>query len=252
MNHVRKLLLAVLTAFIVLAANSGWAANRPIVNYDQNLDKISILADDASLRGLLGEIAFRSGIEVSMTPAVERQVSLELNDLSLEEALQRMARQLNLNHMLYYAAPGNSNSAAKPLVVGMQIVGVGNKKLGTAEPILTQVQLASSLASVSNMDDQSAQENSTLPDMRWQSRLQKMPVEQRERLESLAEKMAQTKIDRDQHRLEREQKRQERLAARMETVKETNPDLYEKMQERQQRRSSQQAPASGEKESAPH
>ena len=240
MGNFRNILLVIfIFGLIVIAKKDSCATNRPVVHYDQIEDRISILASDASLHDLLGEIAFKSGIDVSMAPSAERQVSLEIDNLSIENALQNMAQQLGLSQMLLYASSEPGNPDARPLVIGVKIVGTGSKNFSTVKAVLTPVQQASSLSSVHRASDSPPPGQTTVPDMRWQSRLQRLPADQREELETLAGKMAKKKAEREQHRVDKDQRRQERFAKHLEEAKANDPERYDRLLERQQRKASQ-------------
>jgi len=127
---VRFLLLRLLLLFAFAAATAqADTAGQPggdrkavkagqagMVSYDKASDRLSVVADDASLKMVLGRIAQQSGIEVLFDDKAEESVSLDVQSETLESGLKQILR--GRNHMMRYGR----NDQQQQMLIGVMVL----------------------------------------------------------------------------------------------------------------------------------
>jgi hypothetical protein len=229
------LLLFLLVAQTVCAGN-------PEIIYDKATDKLSVQADMVSLDGLLARIALLSGVEFLMDREVERQVSITLEELSLENGLKKIMQALNLRYAMIY----QKKEGQEPLLISMKIVPEGKENNPNLNLVpVVDVNGEAVIRSISGRPLRAGQTPPTIFDYaqeRWQARLNKMPEEKRRRIvehmNQRQEKRAARMEEMENRRAEREKRVAERRARRLaaeEKLRVSNPELHElRKQQRQE------------------
>jgi len=122
------------TALVLMLALPGsLIASNPniVIEYDQQREKISIQAQNASLTNLLSEVAKKTNITIRLDPAVEKRVSFQLPPQSLQSALQKIAKGLS------YVIEYRTNEQERVVVSGMRLLQKGNQDSGQLVPVST-------------------------------------------------------------------------------------------------------------------
>lgn len=220
-------LLIVCSALTVAhAANNGQIK----VKYDKNTDLLSLKANDVSYRMVLAKLATLSGIEVRIDPAVDHKVTADYQERKLEYVLKAISR--DTSYSLRYADATNDQQA---LLIGIDVLPKGQHD-GDFLPILNPVGEAfirqkNRRDSISNIEKPSIMK---IADQRWQARLDRLPVQQRdellkqadEKLKRLDERSARREKQREEHAKRRAERRQQHLD-RLEELRLSNPEAYE-------------------------
>ncbi len=121
-----------LTAFVLMLALTGpLIAGNPniIIGYDQQRDKISIQAENASLTTVLSDIAKKTNITIRIDPAVEKTVNFQLPPQSLQQALQKIVKGLS------YVIEYSTNEQERVVVSGLRLLPKGKQDSGQLVPV---------------------------------------------------------------------------------------------------------------------
>jgi hypothetical protein len=190
-----------------IAAAVDTAKTGPQVRYNAVTDQLSLDASGASLTGLLQRIARQSGVEILVDPAVERNVTLHIDQQPLEQGIRNLTR--GLNTILVHDIRDVPGKGAQNLLVGIKLLPAGQTNTARLVPVLSPE--AEALARGSGKDP--AGKFNTTADERRAARLAKLPPEQRERLEQAQAKKDQQDNARKAAQAERRaQRKQEKLA----------------------------------------
>jgi hypothetical protein len=175
-----------------------------VVDYNKVSDQLSVTADRASLKAVLGRIAQQSGIEVMFDDMAEESVSANIQSETLESSLKNLLK--GGNYMLRYSR----DEQQKLLLIGVMVLPVGEQDTGRARRIMAMDQEAMnrarsqlSLAQTQQMD---------LSNERWQARLTELPPASREQLEKQVEKGLLKQAQREQQRAEKKKKYEQKSA----------------------------------------
>jgi type II secretory pathway component GspD/PulD (secretin) len=238
----RQLCLGVL--LLALFAGQTAAAEKPVVLYDKASDKLSITAENVSLKELLARIGLLSGVGFFMDPKAEQPVSAALKDEHLERGLKRIMTAHGLSYAMIYERPQNQAlSTQAPLLIAMKVAPGGSGPGAATVPIID----VEGEAVIRSFPARPSKNGEQLPSMfdhaqeRWQARLQKMSAKQRRKLEAKMKeqqaKQAARREKRETRRAERKSKRIQKQAKRQaaeDKLKETNPELYELRRQRRE------------------
>lgn len=242
--RMRYIWLRLFLLGLMLAVFAGQAesAEGPEVFYDKATDCLSVKADNASLKGLLSRIAFLTGVEFLIDPAVEQPVSIMLKERPLEKGLKRIVKSLDLSYAMMYQKKEGRDEAAGSLLITMKIVPKGMEN-----PNLVPVVDVKGEAVIRSFIGRPLREGQKLPSIfdyaekRWQARLDKMPAEERKQIEDdikqRQERQAARMEEKEKRRAEREKRKAEHQARRQaaeDELKESNPELYELRQQQRE------------------
>lgn len=92
------------------------------VRYDRAADRLSVHAERAPLSEVLKQVAARSGLEVLMDPAAEREVDVGFDALALEQGVKRIAGDLGT--AMFYSRPAGDADAA-PMLTTVHVLAPG-------------------------------------------------------------------------------------------------------------------------------
>lgn len=176
------------------------------VHYDKANDQLTVVADSASLKWLLGRIAQQSGIEVLFDDQAEDTVSIDIQSESLESGLKHMLK--GRNHSMRYSR----NQQQKLLLVGVMVLPAGQQDNGRAKRLLAmddeafyRARSQLSLQQVQQMD---------MANERWQVRLGELPPGYREQLEQKVTTRLRSQALRNQANAERRKEHEQKSAER--------------------------------------
>ena len=108
----KRFFSAILMAGLLLstaAKTNAEALQQQRISYNPTNDLMTVQVEQISLKAVLSRIALLSGIEISMDPRVEHEVSAEINSQPLEEGIKQLVR--DLNSVFLYSEPGETNFA---------------------------------------------------------------------------------------------------------------------------------------------
>ncbi len=122
--------LATMLALVLGLPASLFASNPYIaIEYDQQRDKISIQAQNASLTSVLSEVAQKTNITIRVDPAVEKTVNFQLPPQSLQQALQKVVKGLS------YVIEYKTNAEQRAVVSGLRLLPKGKQDSGQLVPV---------------------------------------------------------------------------------------------------------------------
>ena len=105
--------------------------NIPTINYDKTSDSLSVEARKHSLTNLLTRITKITGLKISISPEIKKEISIKFSDLSLEEGLKRITR--GLSHAMVFSE--GEGEGAKPLLISIKIIPKGPSDGSNAVPV---------------------------------------------------------------------------------------------------------------------
>ncbi|SEA59807.1 hypothetical protein SAMN05660420_02550 [Desulfuromusa kysingii] len=231
-----------LLLFFVSPALSEVADNLQ-VKYFAETDLLSIEADNHSLDLILGQIALQTGMDISMSPLAERNVSLSVPAMPLKNALKKLTKDSHASYMLIYG-----HSADMKLVpIGMKIFPQGSFAQNDLKPVvpveleaMTQTKMALSLQPEQDLSREDSDDIRNLVQQRWQERLEQMPEEKREMIELRVLQQAERQREKRQKRAEKEEQLAQQKAlldrkrkAKEEQLRAHNPIQYEQKKQQQ-------------------
>ena len=211
--------------------------------YQPDTDMLTIVANDVSLRGLLAAIALQTGVEVSMTPEAEKNISCSFTNQPLASGLKKLAHAADVNHMLIYGG-----SKDRPLIIGMKVLHRESRLSGHLKPVQPskfEGNFNSSTQSQKTSETDTAQVSvHEIVQQRWQERRKNMPPEKYEKAEARKEKRLEQKEARTAQRQEKKNERATNRAeqrakkqAEEEALMIENPERYQQlMQNREERK----------------
>lgn len=121
--------LPVATLLLTLLPYPGVGADAPPpVSCDRSRDRLSLHADQLPLRTLLGAIATQCGIAIRLDPAADGAISVNVDNLPVEVALERVTGRLNVVRQ-YRVDNG------KRLLTALVILPAGVADAGRALPV---------------------------------------------------------------------------------------------------------------------
>jgi hypothetical protein len=197
------------------------------VSYDKTADQLSVRAEAASLKAVLGQVALQSGLEVLFDEAADGPLTITIQPGSLEASVKQLLRGRS-NIMRY-----NKDNQGKPLLIGVVVLPAGQTDASRARPLLDPNDeayrfAARQAASAKGQEVDGYVSTGDRNDERWQARLAEMPVKLREQL-------AKQTAERQAHEQEREQQRQQRAEERA-AEREESEAYRAKMRQKQQQR----------------
>jgi hypothetical protein len=225
--------------FLAFVAGGAAAAEKPVVQYDKASDKLTIKAENVSLKELLARVGLLSGVGFFMDPKAEQPVSVTLKEEHLERGLKKIMTAHDLSYaMIYERPPNQAASTQAPLLIAMKVApGGSGPGIGAAAVPIMDVE---GEAVIRSFPGRPLKEGEKRPSMfdhaqkRWQARLQNMSEKQRRKLEAKMEehreRQAARQEKREARRAEREAKRAQKQAERQaaeDELKESDPELYE-------------------------
>ena len=221
-------LLLRLLAFIALSMASVVQADETapstVVSYDKTNDHLSVTAEAASLKRVLGKIALKSGIEVLFDDEADEPLSINIQSIALENGVKQILK--GRNHILRY----DRNEKGKLLLIGAMILPAGEQDTGRAKRLMAiddeayhRAKSQLSLKQVQKIDRANE---------RWQARLGELSPERRQVMEKRVSKrllrdakLKERRVKRNKkNKQERAKRKQERLERRETRLQHLDPD----------------------------
>lgn len=212
----------------------------PAISYDQKTDALSVTAKDASYKEVMSQVATLTGIEILMDPKAEHRLTTSLSKTPLEKALKDLSRETSVAFVYSETIPDKKDKTATPktIITSMQILPKGDAGIGNLRPLLTPGGEAFIREKNRSIPADKQPKIFDLAQQRWDARLKNMPADKREKLLADAkEKMEQVNKRQDEkkqvheqrqkQRQQRDQQRETERQAHLESLKTSNPGLYE-------------------------
>ena len=196
-----------------------------IVRYDKASDQLSVTADSASLKSVLGAIARQSGIEVLFDDLAEELVSIDIQSETLESGLKHMLK--GRNHMMRYSR----DDQQKLLLIGVMVLPVGEQDSGRARRLVAMDHEAMYRAR-SELSLEQAQQIDVASE-RWQARLSELPPENREKLDKIVAADLLRQAQREQRHADRKKEHEQRVAKREKKFQEAQERVLKKYSQEQ-------------------
>jgi len=201
-------------AVAVDAAGARQAPVQPYVRYDGSADRLTVDAHDGSLTGILARISRLSGVEILVDPAVEHRVNVSIDNQPLEQGLATLTR--GLNSVLVHDVRNVAGKGGQNMLVTLKLLPKGQTNMALLMPVLSPE--AEAMLRADQRVRSGAPRLGLVNDRRL-ARLQKLPPEQRERLEQIEKQRVQKDLQRKAERAERKAQRKrdklERLNERL-------------------------------------
>jgi hypothetical protein len=194
--------ILILFTLFTLGANpaSATEAGKVVLDYNPDKDTITLQAEQASLKDLLGRIALKTGIEVHLDPLAEQSVTMNINDMPLERALKNLLK--DSNNIFRYSSKKEPDGSLN--LIGVRVLQAGSAP-SAAEQIIALKGEAFIRGKKAYMHDQLGSEQRQRANERWQERLSELPENVQKELLDHAEK----KLDRGKQRREAKQQKKE-------------------------------------------
>ena len=209
-------LVAMFALSATISVQAEEATPSTIVSYDRANDHLSITADAASLKRVLGKIALKSGIEVLFDDAADEVLTINFQSLPLDDGVKQILK--GRNHILSYDRDEKTN---KSLLIGVMVLPAGEQDRGRAKRVMAmddesyyRAKSQLSLEQVQKID---------MANERWQARLGKLPPDRVQEMEKRTAK-----------RLLKDEKRKEMRAKMKEKNEKKRAEQMAKQQKRQQ------------------
>jgi hypothetical protein len=130
---MKTVIIGLLTIFLLLA-DHAFAADQPAPTMQGNIEgqaifihfdrgRLTVVLREAPIKNVLEEIGRRTGIEIVFLDSIRQNISMEFEDLPLEEGVQRLLKDYGLGLV---TAGEDSNPLEKVFVVE----GFGSKRPG--------------------------------------------------------------------------------------------------------------------------
>ena len=115
--------------FLFSFATAGAEEIKTLIKYDKDSGRLTVRADNISLKKALTEVARLSGVNIMLDPATEKKVRINIRGLPLDKGIKRMLR--GLSHSMIYEEQGKNK---KVILTTVTILPDG--KTGNPEPLV--------------------------------------------------------------------------------------------------------------------
>lgn len=219
----RCLLFVILAGLLplILAVFASAADSPGGVTYDKARDRLTVKAQNASLRQVLGSISLKTGLEILMTPEVEKKITVSIDKKPLEKAVNELVRSQGLNHALMY----NKGKKGKSLLVKVKILPHGVADSAALLPVVTAEQEVLSRSRDAVKKKGSGKGSADHAAVRWKSRLEQLPPDKRQHLEELNQRLEEKQLARAEQEKARDIRREKNRAERDQLRKERENEL---------------------------
>ena len=185
------------------------------VDYDATNGRLSVQVEDEPVTPLLGRISVLSGVEIRMPPREGQTISLSLEEVELEVALTRVARQLELSHVFIH----RQDPAGEPMLVKAWLLPEGQAPGGDVPAVIAPERESAARTRImqryveAGVGPQDIPEAVRVAEARWQARLEEMDPDHRQQV-----------LERREQILQERQALREELDARREQLRELRDD----------------------------
>ena len=237
--------LLVLSAVLLLnaaplfAADSGEPAAAALpaaqqqVHYDPATDRLTLDVRDMSLTQLLARISAQTGVEILIDPALERPVTVAMQDQPLEAGLTTLTREYNT--VMIHDQRDVPGKGSQTLLITIKLLPRGQTNTALLRPALSPE--AEAVMRASGRDPAGTPGNAggdARVSARRAARLEKMTPEQRAKIEQIetdkARRKAQMQADRAEQKAKRQKRQVEdinRQLAKAQARMDTDPEFYQ-------------------------
>lgn len=241
---IRSLLLFLCAVLLwhaapALAAGSGEPAATVIpaapqqVHYDPATDRLTLNVQDMSLTQLLARISAQTGVEILLDPALERPVTVAVQDQPLEAGLTTLTREYNT--VMIHDQRDVPGKGIQTLLTTIKLLPRGQTNTALLRPALSPE--AEAVMRAKGHDPAGMPGNGGTDarvSERRAARLEKMTPEQRAKLEQIetdkAKRKAQMQADRAERKVQRQKRQVDNITKQLADAQarmDTNPAYYQ-------------------------
>lgn len=221
----------------LLASGAAWAANAPAaapkaasaapqpaqtaqattvsgVAYDKQKDRISIVVEQHPLSDVLLNIGRQSGIDMRLDPQADGPVTLNIDKLPLESALERLG---HLNVIKQYKSVGKGKQKKK-LLIRVSVLPEGKTDPDAAVRLMDadkEVDFRSGMMSAAQRAMARHNTREDLMMQRWKARLGDLTPEQKQHYDDRMREFADREAEKEKRNAEAEAQRQQKRDARI-------------------------------------
>ncbi len=112
--------IVIIALIFASAPLHAWGAGAAHVDYDTATGKLTVKAENAELAEALALVSQKTGVWIRIAPSIEKNITIELTNTLLENALRRLAK--GLNHAMFY----ESSQDGGHRIVGMSVLSGGD------------------------------------------------------------------------------------------------------------------------------
>jgi flagellar biosynthesis GTPase FlhF len=230
----RLCLLAALALGMVATVQADETGPATTVSYDRQSDRLTVIAESASLKSVLARVAQLAGIEVLFDDRAEGTLSVNIQSESLENGLKHILK--GRNSILRYS----KNKQEKLLLVGVMVLPAGEQDSARAKPLVAMDDEAYNRARSQLTQEQVRQMDKAAE--RWQARMSEMSPERRAAMEKRVKKRLLKKQlsdqkqaeQRKQDQLKLEQAQAEQRAQREKALQKLDPETRDVLERRRE------------------
>ena len=110
------LMIVFVTLFFTSVPGYVLSSDLVQIKYNPVTDNLTVKAKDANLGGVLTLVSHKTGIWIRIDPSIEKRITIDLSDVSLESVLRQLSR--GLSHSIFYESQDNGGHR----LVGIEIV----------------------------------------------------------------------------------------------------------------------------------
>ena len=110
------LMIVFVTLFFTSVPGYVLSSDLVQIKYNPVTDNLTVKAKDANLGGVLTLVSHKTGIWIRIDPSIEKRITIDLSDVSLESVLRQLSR--GLSHSIFYESTDNGGHR----LVGIEIV----------------------------------------------------------------------------------------------------------------------------------
>jgi len=213
-------------------AAAALPAAQPQVHYDPATDRLTLDVRDMSLTQLLARISAQTGVEILLDPALERPVTVAMQDKPLEAGLTALTREYNT--VMIHDQRDVPGKGSQSLLTTIKLLPQGQTNTALLRPALSPEAEAVMRAGGHDPAGTLAAPGNERVSARRAARLEKMTPEQRAKIEQFETDKARRKAQMKANRAEQKAKRQKqqvenitRQLANAQAKMDSNPVYYQ-------------------------
>lgn len=241
---MRRMVIGFVLLLLMVGNVSALERGATNVVYDSHTDRMTIEANEVLLKDILIHIGLQTGIEVFWDASIDRTISVNLKDKSIEDVIKVVTK--GVSYTVTYS--DKRNSAGQVVIMAISVLPKGKYD----SPFLVPLTSLQSLAVVKGAQEYyqteylaTANVEQSVTDYlseRWEMRLETLPENVQKQIKDIIEKERSTRAENKALLAKRRALQKEELTAttkveneRLEAIKENDPAYYQTLIEHRQR-----------------
>lgn len=213
---MKRFIIKFIVALTLVVSAASHAGNNLWIHYNPESDSLSFVANDLSLLELLNHIADESGIEIKASQPVDRIVSGDFQDLSVEDVIDKLSQTYNLNVIKVFDEP----NVGSKILIKVTFLRSGKESTLLATPRRGTESDTLKFGALTLRDKNKLERQSFVRDERWRARTDALPDHLKVQYERYHKKQSEKSDARAIRRLQKKTERDAKRKVRMETRKE--------------------------------